>query len=47
MHDTGRSGWWLLLGFIPLAGIVLLLFLAQDGEAGHNRFGPNPKAAVM
>jgi len=46
LHDTGRSGWWLLLGLIPVVGIVLLLFLAQDSEAGTNRFGPNPKEAI-
>ncbi len=38
MHDTNRSGWWLLLP------IVNLIFLAQDGQAGENRFGPDPKA---
>jgi uncharacterized membrane protein YhaH (DUF805 family) len=44
LHDTGRSGWWLLIGIIPLIGeIVLIVWLAQDGEPGGNRFGPNPK----
>jgi uncharacterized membrane protein YhaH (DUF805 family) len=37
MHDTDRSGWWLLLP------IVNLVFLAQDSQPGVNRFGPNPK----
>lgn len=47
LHDTDRSGWWLLIGFIPLIGaIVLIVFLAQDSGAGTNRFGPNPKAAT-
>ena len=46
LHDTGRSGWWLLLGLVPVVGIVLLFFLAQDSEVGTNRFGPNPKTAV-
>ena len=45
LHDTGRSGWWLLIGFIPLVGgIILLVFMCQDGEPGANRFGGNPKA---
>lgn len=45
LHDTGRSGWWLLIGFIPLVGwIILLVFMCQDGEPGANRFGANPKA---
>nr|WP_177414054.1 DUF805 domain-containing protein [Pseudomonas tructae] len=37
MHDTDRSGWWLLLP------IVNLIFLCQDSQPGPNRFGPNPK----
>lgn len=43
LHDTGKSGWWLLIGFIPIVGLVLLVFLLQDSEAGENRFGPSPK----
>lgn len=47
LHDTGRSGWWLLLAFIPLiGGIVLIVFMAQDGEPQPNQYGPNPKMAV-
>jgi uncharacterized membrane protein YhaH (DUF805 family) len=47
LHDTDRSGWWLLIGLIPLiGGIVLLVFFVQDSQAGTNRFGPNPKAAA-
>jgi uncharacterized membrane protein YhaH (DUF805 family) len=47
LHDTGRSGWWLLIGLIPLVGaIVLLVFLVTDGERGPNRWGPSPKYAV-
>ena len=38
MHDTGRSGWWLLL---PIVNIV---FLCQDSQPGENQYGPNPKA---
>ncbi len=47
LHDTGRSGWWLLIGLIPLIGcIVLLIFFGQDGVPGENPYGPNPKAAA-
>lgn len=47
LHDTGRSGWWLLISFIPLIGfIVLLVFLTSDSEGGPNRFGPNPKVVL-
>ena len=46
LHDTDRSGWWLLIAFIPLVGaIVLLVFMVQDSEPGDNRYGPNPKVA--
>jgi len=40
LHDTDRTGWWLLLGLIPVVGnIVLLIFYVQPGTAGDNRFG--------
>ncbi len=46
LHDTDRSGWWILIGLIPLIGaIVLIVFAAQDSTPGPNRFGPNPKGA--
>ena len=46
LHDTGRSGWWMLIGLVPLVGsIVLLVFLAQDSQPGDNEFGANPKSA--
>jgi len=40
LHDTDRSGWWLLLGFVPFGGIVLLVFFCMRGTEGPNRFGP-------
>lgn len=43
LHDTNRSGWWLLIGLIPLIGfIVLIVFFATQGTRGANRFGPDP-----
>ncbi|MEO6113854.1 MAG: DUF805 domain-containing protein [Sphingomicrobium sp.] len=43
LHDTDRSGWWLLIAFIPLIGvIVLLVFFVSGGTAGANRFGEDP-----
>jgi len=46
LHDTGRSGWWVLLGLIPVIGsIVLLVFYVQDSQPGENAYGPNPKEA--
>ena len=44
LHDTGRSGWWILIGFIPLIGaITMLVFECQDSQAGPNNYGPSPK----
>ncbi len=44
LHDTNRSGWWLLLGLIPILGfIVLIFFFIQDSHPGANQYGPNPK----
>jgi uncharacterized membrane protein YhaH (DUF805 family) len=43
LHDTSRSGWWLLIGLVPLVGwIVLLVFFVQDSQP-ENQYGPNPK----
>jgi len=48
LHDISRSGWWLLIGLIPLIGaIVLLIFMAQDSKPGENQFGPNPKDVTV
>lgn len=47
LHDTGRSGWWLLIALIPLVGvIVLIIFYVQDSQPGVNKYGPNPKGVV-
>ncbi len=40
MHDIDRSGWWLLLVFIPLIGvIVVIVWFCSIGTRGQNRFG--------
>lgn len=45
LHDTDRSGWWILIGLIPIVGaIILLVFNVQEGTAGENSHGPDPKA---
>ena len=47
LHDTGRSGWWLLILLIPLIGtIVILIFMVQDSKPEENQYGPNPKSAA-
>ena len=44
LHDSNRSGWWALIGLIPLiGGLVLFVFAILDGTPGLNRFGADPK----
>ena len=44
LHDTSRSGWWALIGLLPLAGaIVLLVFTVQESHPGENKYGGSPK----
>ena len=43
LHDTDSSGWWILLGLIPLIGmVVLIVWWCLEGSKGYNRFGPDP-----
>ena len=43
LHDIGKSGWWLLIGLIPVLGwIMLLIWACTRGTLGPNRFGPDP-----
>ena len=45
LHDTGRSGWYLLIVLIPVVGaIALVVWLATEGQPGGNRYGPDPKS---
>jgi uncharacterized membrane protein YhaH (DUF805 family) len=39
LHDIGKSGWWLLLGFVPIVGLVLVWWFAQPGVPGGNAYG--------
>ena len=44
LHDTNRTGWWVLLAFIPLIGmLVLLIFAVLEGDKSVNDYGPDPK----
>lgn len=44
LHDIGKSGWMLLISFIPLIGAIwLLILMATDSAPGANQYGPNPK----
>ena len=44
LHDIGKSGWWYLIGLIPLIGwIILIVNFCTDGEPYDNEWGANPK----
>jgi uncharacterized membrane protein YhaH (DUF805 family) len=44
LHDTEKSGWWLLISLIPLIGAIwLIVLLATAGTAGENKYGADPK----
>lgn len=43
LHDTDRSGWWILTGLIPFVGwIILLVLLILPGTPGSNQYGSSP-----
>lgn len=44
LHDTNKSGWFLLLSFIPLVGFYVIYLLVIEGDKGDNQYGPDPKA---
>jgi uncharacterized membrane protein YhaH (DUF805 family) len=47
LHDTSRSGWWALIGLLPIVGgIILLVFTVQDSDSGDNTYGASPKAGA-
>ncbi|MGC9402504.1 DUF805 domain-containing protein [Vibrio genomosp. F10 str. 9ZC157] len=44
LHDIDKSGWWLLISFIPFIGcLVLIYFYTIDGKPGENQYGTSPK----
>ena len=48
LHDTGRSGWWLLLALMPIpGGPILVWFYALDSQPGSNIYGENPKGVSL
>jgi uncharacterized membrane protein YhaH (DUF805 family) len=43
LHDTGRSGWYMLMGLVPIVGpLVLIFFMVLPGQAGGNPYGQDP-----
>ena len=48
LHDTGKTGWFILFGLIPFVGFfIVLYFMVIEGDAGPNEYGPDPKAGVL
>ena len=48
LNDANRSGWWLLISFIPLVGSTVLLgFVAQDSQLKKNQGGCNAENATV
>jgi uncharacterized membrane protein YhaH (DUF805 family) len=42
-HDQDKSGWFVLLSFIPfVGGIIVLVFMCLPGTPGPNQYGPDP-----
>ena len=47
LHDTGRSGYWILISLIPLIGTIwIIVLLALKGNAESNKYGPSPYATM-
>ncbi|MEJ8641492.1 DUF805 domain-containing protein [Streptomyces sp. MS1.HAVA.3] len=45
LHDTGKSGWWIFIGAVPLVGFIwMIVLLATEGNDQPNAYGLNPKA---
>lgn len=42
LHDVGKSGWWLLIALVPIAGLLLLWWFIQPSQPGNNQYGANP-----
>ncbi|MCI5210553.1 MAG: DUF805 domain-containing protein [Candidatus Electrothrix sp. ATG2] len=48
LHDTNRSGWWVLIGLVPVIGwIVLVFFSVQKGTEGENQYGDDPQTVLV
>jgi uncharacterized membrane protein YhaH (DUF805 family) len=45
LHDQDKSGWFMLLGLIPIVSLVLLVFMFLEGTRGPNQYGPDPKGS--
>jgi len=47
LHDSNLRGWWMLLGFIPIVGALILIILyVRDSTPEENKYGRNPKTPI-
>ena len=46
LHDIGKSGWWYLIGLIPLVGTIILIVWFCKDSTEDNQWGPNPKNII-
>jgi uncharacterized membrane protein YhaH (DUF805 family) len=51
LHDSGRTGWWLLWGYLlsclcGIGAILLIVFWCLSPTPGPNRYGPQPGTAI-
>jgi len=44
LHDTNKSGWFILLSFVPIVSLYLIYLLVIEGDQADNQYGPDPKA---
>ena len=47
LHDTGKSGWWVVIGLLPLIGLIVFVFTLLDSDPGPNKYGANPKSVAQ
>lgn len=47
LHDSDKSGWWLLISLTGIGSLVLFIFYLLDGTRGPNRYGPDPKGRTL
>lgn len=44
LHDVGKSGWMMLVLFVPIiGGIWLFILLVTNSQLEENEYGKNPK----
>ena len=47
LHDSDKSGWWILIAFVPFGNLLLLIFALLPSDPGPNSYGSNPPARTV